>query len=75
MKAGDKQSHVPSACMLISSLAYSSNLKVEVTCFIKNVSMTFNGLHGVISQKAEVFIMATVRTSNPTNTSLTRNTF
>jgi hypothetical protein len=28
--------------------------------------LSFNGLHGVISQKTELFIMADVRTSNPT---------
>jgi hypothetical protein len=28
--------------------------------------MTFNGLHGVISQKIELFITTAVRTSNPT---------
>jgi hypothetical protein len=27
---------------------------------------TFNGIHGVISQKTELFITTTVRTSNPT---------
>jgi hypothetical protein len=29
--------------------------------------LTFNGLHGVISQKIELFITTAVRTSNPTN--------
>jgi hypothetical protein len=29
--------------------------------------LTFNGLHGVISQKTELFITTAVRTSNPTN--------
>jgi hypothetical protein len=28
--------------------------------------LTFNGLHGVTSQKIEVFIITGVRTSNPT---------
>jgi hypothetical protein len=30
--------------------------------------LTFNGLHGVISQKMELFITTVVRTSNPTIT-------
>jgi hypothetical protein len=30
------------------------------------VQLTFNGLHGVISQKIELFITTAVRTSNPT---------
>jgi hypothetical protein len=29
--------------------------------------LTFNGLHGVISQKIVIFINIAVRTSNPTN--------
>jgi hypothetical protein len=28
--------------------------------------LTFNGLHGIISHKIELFITTTVRTSNPT---------
>jgi hypothetical protein len=32
--------------------------------FLRNVG--FKGLHGVISQKIELFITTTVRTSNPT---------
>jgi hypothetical protein len=35
---------------LVSFLAYSSTLKVDATCWL-----TFNGLHGVISQKIELF--------------------
>jgi hypothetical protein len=38
----------------------------EVTCF-SEISLAFNGLHGVISQKIEFSITTTVRTSNPTN--------
>jgi hypothetical protein len=34
--------------------------------FLRNVDeLTFNGLHGVISQKIELFIPTAVRTSNP----------
>jgi hypothetical protein len=33
------------------------------------VSETFNGLHGVISQKTELFIITVVGTSDPTNAS------
>jgi hypothetical protein len=32
--------------------------------------LTFNGLHGVISQKIVLFITTNVRTSNPTNQNL-----
>jgi hypothetical protein len=33
---------------------------------MKSRLLTFNGLHGVISQKVEVFIITAVRTSDPT---------
>jgi hypothetical protein len=39
--------------MHISCLAYSSTLKMEATCSLKN-RLTFNGLDGVISQKIEL---------------------
>jgi hypothetical protein len=42
-----------------------STLKMEAICSCET-SLTFNGLHGVISQKMVFFITATVRTSNPT---------
>jgi hypothetical protein len=32
-----------------------------------NRQLTFNGLHGLVSQKIEPFITTAVRTSNPTN--------
>jgi hypothetical protein len=34
--------------------------------FLRNIGLTFNGLHGVISPKIELFITTAVRTSNPT---------
>jgi hypothetical protein len=37
---------------LVSCLAYSSALKMEATCS-SATQLTFNGLHGVISQKIE----------------------
>jgi hypothetical protein len=50
---------------LVSSLAYSLALKMKAT-FSSEMSMTFNRLHGVISQNIELFITTAVRTSNPT---------
>jgi hypothetical protein len=50
--------------VLISCLAYSSTLKIEVKCF-SETSLTFNGIHGVISQTIEFFMSTAVRTSNP----------
>jgi hypothetical protein len=44
-------------------LAYSSTLKMEATCSV-GTSLNFDGLHNVISQKMELFITTTVRTSN-----------
>jgi hypothetical protein len=44
-------------------LAYSSTLKMEATCF-SEIRFTFNGLHGVISQKIELFITTAVRASD-----------
>jgi hypothetical protein len=32
----------------------------------QNVYLTFNGLHGIVSQKTGLFITTAVRTSNPT---------
>jgi hypothetical protein len=34
--------------------------------FHPNVDLTFNGIHGVISQKTEAFRTTAVRTSDPT---------
>jgi hypothetical protein len=34
--------------------------------FLRNFSLLFNGLHGFVSQKIELFITTAVRTSNPT---------
>jgi hypothetical protein len=45
----------------VSCLACSSVLKMEATC-----RLTFNRLHGIISQKTEFFITTSVRTCNPT---------
>jgi hypothetical protein len=52
----------------VSFLAYSSTLKMEVTCSSETSVSTFSGLHGIISQKIELFITTAVRTSNPTET-------
>jgi hypothetical protein len=35
--------------------------------FLRKFPSLFNGLHGVISQKTELFITTGVRTSSPTN--------
>jgi hypothetical protein len=40
---------------LVSCVAYSSTLKMEATRSPKR-PLTFNGLHGVISQKGKLFI-------------------
>jgi hypothetical protein len=56
--AGSKQS-------LVSCLAYSLTLNIEVTCSSEMV-VNFNGLHSIISQQIEVFITTGVRTSSPT---------
>jgi hypothetical protein len=41
-------------------------MPVQAVCS-SETSVDFNGLHGVISQKLELFITAAVRTSNPTS--------
>jgi hypothetical protein len=51
---------------LVSCLAYSPTLKIEASCSRKR-RLTFNGIHGVMFQKVEIFIETDVRTSNPTN--------
>jgi hypothetical protein len=56
-----------SSFMLASCLPYSSNLQMEKIPSPKS-QLTFNGLHGVISQKIELFIGTAVRTSNPIGT-------
>jgi hypothetical protein len=38
-----------------------------VAACYSEISVIFNGLHGVISQKIEVFVTTAVRTSTPTN--------
>jgi hypothetical protein len=47
--------------MLVSCLAYSSTLKVHL-----KRRLAFNRLHGLISQKRELFTTTAVRTWNPT---------
>lgn len=47
---------------LVSSSAYTLNLKIEVTY----ISEIFNGLQGVISQKIELFATTASRISDPT---------
>jgi hypothetical protein len=56
---------LPPAFMLVSCLAYSSTLKLDVTCS-SEFQLTFNRLHGVISQKLELFITTAVITSDAT---------
>jgi hypothetical protein len=51
--------------MLVSFLPYSSSLNMEAICSSKH-ELTFNRLHGIISQKKELFITTTMRTSNAT---------
>jgi hypothetical protein len=46
-------------------LVYSSILTMEANVPPKH-RLTFNELHGVISQKIELFIATTLRTTNPT---------
>jgi hypothetical protein len=54
------------ACfILVSCLDYYSTLKMEAKCS-SETSFHFNGLHGVTSQKIELFTTTVVRTSNPT---------
>jgi hypothetical protein len=48
--------------MLVSYLAYSSTLKMEAICCAETSADT--GLHGLISQKTELFIVTAVRNSN-----------
>jgi hypothetical protein len=56
---------LPTAFTLVSCLAYSFMLKMEVTCSSTHW-LSFNRIHGIMSQKTELFITTTVRTSNPT---------
>jgi hypothetical protein len=44
--------------MLVSGLVYSSTLKMEVTCSTE--ASVDNGLHGIISQKMELFLSSSV---------------
>jgi uncharacterized membrane protein len=50
--------------MLVSCLAYSSTVKTEAISASK-CRLTFTRLHGVISQKTDIFIVTAVKTSNP----------
>jgi hypothetical protein len=50
--------------MLVSYLAYSSTLKMEAKYSSKRW-LTFNGLKGIIPQKAELFITTAVRSTDP----------
>jgi hypothetical protein len=50
--------------MLVSCFAYSSTLKIEATFPLRS-RLTFNELHGIISQKIEIFIATALRPPNP----------
>jgi hypothetical protein len=52
----------PSTGLLVSCLVYYLNLKREATRS-SEMSVDFNGPHGVISQKIELFIITAERTS------------
>jgi hypothetical protein len=60
----DKQSLIPASQRFL--LVHSSALKMEVTVPPK-FRFTFIGVHGVISQKPQFFIITAVRISNPVN--------
>jgi hypothetical protein len=46
---------------------------MKATCSVPpKRRLTFNGLHGVIAQKIQIFITTGVRTSNPTKSKLVR---
>jgi hypothetical protein len=60
-EAGSKQSFT-----LVYCSAYFSTLKMEAT-FAPKRQLTFAGLHGVLSQNTELFVITAVRKSNPTN--------
>jgi hypothetical protein len=52
------------ASWFLAQLIFST-LKMEAIC--SSETSVDNGIHGVISQKMELFITTAVRTSNPTN--------
>jgi hypothetical protein len=49
-----------------TSVKQVSNRALLATCCSTETSDDINGLHGVISQKIGLFVIAAVRTSNPT---------
>jgi hypothetical protein len=57
---GFKKTLLAASFMLISCLAFSSVLKMDIH---PKRLMTFSGQHGVISQKVELFTRIAVRTS------------
>jgi hypothetical protein len=63
MKAGSNER---AAFTLVSYLTYYSNPEDGGDMFLRNVALTFRGLHSIISQTAKLFITTAVRTSNPT---------
>jgi hypothetical protein len=54
-------------------LAHSSVLKMEAACYSAKLWLTFNGLHGVVSQKMELVLATAMTVSNHTNTLFLRN--
>jgi hypothetical protein len=62
MSTDVSEEHIASICfMLVSRLADFSTLKTEAT-YSSDTKVTFNGLHGVISQMIEAFLITAVRT-------------
>jgi hypothetical protein len=68
--------HLSKTCCLLNSgifLAYSSTVNIG-EIFLPKRRLHFNGIHNNISHKKELFIIASVRTSNPTHLQIYRCT-
>jgi hypothetical protein len=50
------QACLPHAFALVSFSAYSKSLTMEAICFSLNRPLTFNGLHGIVSQNTVLFM-------------------
>jgi hypothetical protein len=62
---GKTKQSLPPAFTFFPCLTYSSTLKTETTV-LPTCQLTFNGLHGVISQKIQLFVRTSASTSNHT---------
>jgi hypothetical protein len=76
VKSGRKQSNqLQYVFVLVSVVAYSSNLKLDAVYIHLKHLLTLNRLQGVMYQNVELFVITTIRISYHTNLKMANRDF